>query len=230
MRRLFVPGLFLLGIFSLVVYGQEPPQGRPGGGGFGGGQMRMQMPTFAELDKNKDKKISRDEFPSALPPQAFDRMDENHDGFIDEEEWNRVRSRFGGGGPRTGESLMKLLDADNDGKVSQSEFAKIVSLFEVLDQNHDGSLSAEELNGFFRAVNEAQTRATGGVNTAGAFEKMDKNKDGKLTPDEADERMFKALDLNKDGVVTRDEFEKAVKEMAERSKARANQQSPPKNQ
>src|ERR1700730_13465197 len=75
-----------------------PPQG-------GGGQMRQfQMPSFAELDKNKDGKISRDEFPSQFPAQMFDRIDTHHDGFIDGTEWNAMRTRFGGGGgggPRT---------------------------------------------------------------------------------------------------------------------------------
>ncbi len=32
--------------------------------------------------------------------------------------------------------------------------------------------------------------------------------------------MFKALDLNKDGTVTRDEAETALKQMAERAKAK----------
>ena len=190
------------------------------------------MPTFADLDKNKDKKLSREEM-SNLPPQIFDSMDGNKDGFIDEEEWNKARARFasGGGrmgaGPRPGESLMKLLDADKDGKVSKEEFAKIVALFDILDADHNGSLSQEEMNGFFRAVTDAQTKATAGVNTNSAFDKMDKNHDGKITPDETDERMFRNLDLNKDGVVTRDEFEKAVKALADR-RAQVDQNQAPK--
>jgi len=238
MQRMFVLiSILTLALFGAVVAGaQEPPtqpqQGPPPGQGpgqrGGGGQGRFQLPSFADLDKNHDKKISRDEFPSTLPQQMFDRLDENHDGFISEEEWSRARGRMmGGGGPRTGEALVKLLDTDKDGKVSRDEFAKIVAIFDALDQNHDGSLSAEELNGFFRAVNETQVKATGGVDTNGAFAKFDKNKDGKLTPDEVgDERMFRNLDLNKDGVVTRDEFDLAVKQMAERSKNQA--AAPPK--
>ena len=74
--------------------------------------MQFQMPSFAELDKNKDKKLSRDEMPPQISAQAFDRVDTNHDGFIDEEEWNAMRSRFGGGmggGPRTGERRRESL-------------------------------------------------------------------------------------------------------------------------
>lgn len=207
-----------------------PPQGPPPGGfGPGGGGMRSQMPQFADLDKNKDKKISHDEWQG--PPQFFDRLDTNKDGFIDETEWNAMRQRMGGGGgPRFGESLAKLLDADKDGKISRDEFAKLLTLFDLLDANHDGSLTQEEMNGFFRAVNDAQTQAqnqtTGGVDVNSLFANFDKNKDGKLTADEvANERLFKRLDANKDGVVTREEAEQGIKQIAEEQRAKQKKQA-----
>lgn len=223
----FVLTFAVLTISAAIANAQDmPPQGPPPGGGM----RQFQMPSFADLDKNKDKKISKDEFPSQFPPQMFDRLDTNHDGFIDETEWNAMRSRFagGGGGPRTGESLTKLLDANKDGKISREEFAKVLTLFDLLDANHDGELTPEELNGFFRAVNEAQSQAqnqaTGGVDVNNLFANSDKNKDGKLTPDElTNERLFKRLDLNKDGVITRDEAEQALKQLAEE---RAKQKKP----
>jgi Ca2+-binding EF-hand superfamily protein len=187
--------------------------------------MQFQMPSFADLDKNKDKKISRDEWQG--PAQFFDRLDTNHDGFIDETEFNAMRQRYGGGGggPRLGESMAKFLDANKDGKVSRDEFAKMLTLFDLLDANHDGELTQEEMNGFFRAFNtaqtEAQNQATGGVDVNNLFANSDKNKDGKLTADEvANDRLFKALDLNKDGIVTRDEAETALKQLADRAKAK----------
>lgn len=204
-----------------------PPGGQPGGG------MRFQMPNFAELDKNKDKKLSREEFPSQFPAQAFDRLDVNHDGFIDEEEWNAMRTRFvgggggTGGGPRSGESLTKLLDTNADGKVSRDEFAKVLSLFDMLDKDHNGELSPDELNGFFRAVNDAQTQATGGVEVSNLFEKYDKNKDGKITAEEiGNDKIFKSLDLNKDGVVTREEADTAIKQIKKASDAKKTAQTP----
>ncbi|MEN3332382.1 MAG: hypothetical protein V7641_1747 [Blastocatellia bacterium] len=218
----------LLGMTAAASAQDAPPQGPPPGGmgGGGGGGMR-QMPQFADLDKNKDKKISKDEWPSQMPQQFFDRLDTNHDGFIDETEWNAMRQRFGGGGggPRFGESMAKFLDLNKDGKVSRDEFAKLLTLFDLLDADHNGELTQEEMNGFFRALNtaqsEAQNQATGGVDVSNLFTKFDKNKDGKLTADEVtDERTFKALDLNKDGIVTRDEAETALKQLAERAKAK----------
>jgi Ca2+-binding EF-hand superfamily protein len=126
-----------------------------------------------------------------------------------------------GGGPRMGESMLKAFDANSDGKISRDEFAKVISLFDSLDQDHSGELSQDELNNFLRAINEAQTKSTGGVNTGGAFASLDKNKDGKITPEETDEKMFRNLDLNKDGSVNKEEFEKAVKQIADRSKAQS---------
>jgi len=204
----------------------------PPPGGFGGGQrmMQFQMPTFADLDKNKDKKISKDEFPSQFPPQLFDRIDTNHDGSIDEEEWKTMQAGRGQmmvGGPRFGESLTKLLDANSDGQVSREEFAKIVTLFDALDKDHNSQLSQEELNGFLRAVNEVQTQATGGVEVNNLFEKYDKNKDNKITAEEfGNERLFKSLDLNKDGEVTRAEADTALKQLKKASDAKKAAPSP----
>jgi len=208
----------------------------------------QQMPTFTDLDKNKDKKISKDEFPSQYPPQTFDRLDTNHDGFIDEEEWTAMRTRMAaggggigggsgysmgggdprfGGGARTGENMTKFLDANADGKVSREEFAKVVSLFDSLDKDHNGELSTEELNGFFRAVNEAQAQATGGVEVQNLFEKYDKNKDGKITAEEmGNDRTFKALDLDKNGEVNRAEADTALKQLKKASDAKKSTQAP----
>jgi Ca2+-binding EF-hand superfamily protein len=242
----FVLTFAVLALSATIANAQDmPPHGIPGGvpggiqGGPQGGGMRMQMPSFADLDKNKDKKLSKDEIPSQFPPQMFDRLDTNHDGFIDEEEWNAMRARFGGpggGGPRAGESLTKLLDTNKDGKVSRDEFAKVLTIFDLLDANKDGELTQEEMNGFFRAVNDAQSQAqnqaTGGVDVNNLFTNSDKNKDGKLTADElTNERLFKRLDLNKDGTVTRDEAEQALKQLAEeRAKQKKQSQPQPPNQ
>jgi Ca2+-binding EF-hand superfamily protein len=57
-----------------------------------------------QFDKNKDGKVARDEVPEQM--QAFfDRMDENHDGFIDKAEIAAMRARYqqgGKGGPGPG--------------------------------------------------------------------------------------------------------------------------------
>jgi Ca2+-binding EF-hand superfamily protein len=218
---------------ATVASAQDHPPPPPEFGGGGQRMMQFQMPTFADLDKNKDKKITKDEMPAQFPPQMFDRVDTNHDGSIDEEEWKALSANFGGGrgdrmmvsGPRVGESLSKLLDGNTDSKVSREEFAKIVSLFDALDKDHNGELTTEELNGFFRVVNEVQAAATGGVEVNNLFEKYDKNKDGKITAEEfGNERLFKSMDLNKDGEVNRAEADTALKQMKKASDAKKAQQ------
>lgn len=208
--------LLIIAAAAAVAGAQEtPPQGPPPGSG----GPRFQMPSFSDMDKNNDKKLSRDEFPSQMPPQAFDRLDENKDGFVDEAEWGRARGRMGGGNQRFSESLVKFMDANHDAKVSREEFAKITQVFDALDKDKSGDLSQEELGRFFQAVGEAQAQATGGVEVNNLFEKYDKDKDGKITAQEmGNERTFSALDLSKDGSVTREEAEQALKQLASRSR------------
>ncbi|GEM_PF-1008588 len=204
----------------------------PGAGGQPGGmRMQMQMPSFNDLDKNKDKKLSKDEVKD-FPPQMIERLDENKDGFIEESEWNAGMSRFrggagggaGGGGGRFGETLLKAMDGNSDSKLSRDEFAKIIALFDILDKDKNGELSQEEAGQFFGAVNqmatEAQNKSTGGVSVEQLFANLDKNKDGNITPDEmTNEKTFKALDTSKDGVITKEEAAEALKKQAERRKS-----------
>lgn len=215
---------FILGCTVIASAQEGPPSGPPPGGG----QQRFQMPTFAELDKNKDKKIGKDEFQG--PPQFFERLDENKDGFIDEEEFGRMRQRMGGGGGNFSERLKAFLDADKDGKVSREEFAGIAKLFDALDADKTGELNQDELGRFFQVMPQVQAQATGGVDVNTLFTRYDKDKDGKITAEEvANERVFKSLDLNKDGSVTKEEAEDALKQI-EKARQQRQGSNPPNNQ
>jgi Ca2+-binding EF-hand superfamily protein len=218
-------------ITSAVIFGcavsvaaQDMP---PPPGGFGGGQrMQMQMPTFADLDKNKDKKISKDEAPPQMG-QFFDFIDTNKDGFLDEAEWTAIMNRRGGmGGPRLGESLLKLLDSNTDSSVSSEEFAGLEALFDKLDEDKSGALSMDELNRFLMVAMQRNQNPQGNPpgNPQGGgnqmrfqgpppFADLDKNKDGKLVRGELPEMMaqgFERFDENKDGGVDEAEWKKAT--------------------
>lgn len=95
------------------------------------------MHHLARADANEDGAITRDEF-LARPTQMFDRMDANDDGVISADERPQRRERGEGQGRRSS-------DADNDGQISQSEFAAMgASRFERLDANDDGRVTREE--------------------------------------------------------------------------------------
>ncbi len=233
MKTAFKNMLMVAAFLALPVAGQAQeghppggfPQGPPPGGP--GQRMQMQMPAFADLDKNKDKKLTRDEVPFA---QMIDGMDENKDGYVDEAEFERARQRMsnrGPGGPQMGERLGRFLDANGDKKVSREEFAKLVQVFDALDADRSGDLSPEEMNRFVQALGETQARDTGGVDVDNLFANNDKNKDGKLTADEfPNQQLFKRLDVDKDGSVTRAEAAQVLKELADKKASQSKPTTP----
>ncbi len=88
-----------------------PP--RPSGGGGdrvrpGGGDRRrdFRMPSIADLDKDGDGKLSKEEVPERMQ-QRFDQIDGNSDGFIDKAEMDQlianIRRRFQQAGQRPGQ-------------------------------------------------------------------------------------------------------------------------------
>lgn len=91
-------------------------------------------------DANSDGNITRDEF-LARPIAHFDRMDANDDGVISADERPQRRERA------EGEQHRRRFnpDANNDGSVSQAEFAAAgAAHFERIDANHDGRVTREE--------------------------------------------------------------------------------------
>lgn len=79
--------------------GQGNRPGQPGG--------QRRFPTFADMDKNDDGKISKEETPERMRAR-FDQMDGNGDGFLDKNEQAQIIKRFrerlqGGEGRRPGQ-------------------------------------------------------------------------------------------------------------------------------
>jgi Ca2+-binding EF-hand superfamily protein len=109
---------------------------------------------FKLLDKDNDGKISHEEAESAPKKRMvdnFDLLDDNKDGFIEEDEIAELSSKLKGerkkGNPVI---LFKLLDRDNDGKISHEEAEnapkkKLANNFYQLDKNSDGFIDKEEV-------------------------------------------------------------------------------------
>lgn len=124
-------------------------------------------------------------------------------------------------------ALWTALDADRDGSISAAEIANAPAALRLLDKNHDGRLTLEEVRPGMpggRGFEGRGGRGPGGgerregqqgaggdtieetVKTLMAF---DANGDGKLRKSELPERMqgiFERSDANRDGVLTADEI------------------------
>lgn len=108
----------------------------------------------------------------------------------------------GDSGPgRRAERMFQGLDTNKDGSISAEEFKAAHQnqrgMFSVLDADGDGSVSQDEF------VNRREARRQA------RFKELDTNKDGKLGQDEYDEhlaQMFESMDDNKDGKLTPEEI------------------------
>ncbi|TAE91680.1 MAG: hypothetical protein EAZ81_05510 [Verrucomicrobia bacterium] len=141
----------------------QPPHGPKNQEGRGGKRGGI-MPRIAELDLDKDRKISFEEFTKApmiakLPEERqrkmFENMDRNDDGFLSPED----RPAQGPGprrdGPPMGPKVLERLDVNKDQVLDFSEFQKFPPVaqlsedeqedrFQKIDANSDGKIDAPE--------------------------------------------------------------------------------------
>lgn len=98
------------------------------------------------LDGNGDGTVSKDEI-AAARERLFKRFDLNGDGTIDDHEVevrrDAIMDRAIGAQARLGREMHQM-DANGDGKVSQDEFRARTVLFDLVDRDSDGRLSAAE--------------------------------------------------------------------------------------
>ncbi len=92
--------------------------------------------TFQEIDKNKDGKLSMEEFDrEAL--RVFNEHDKNHDGALDQSEFSQIKGA---------NSKFEDLDTNKDGKVDMKELQDAaIKKFNQLDQNRNNYLTDDDL-------------------------------------------------------------------------------------
>lgn len=113
----------------------------------------------------------------------------------------------------------KAFDQNSDGLISGEEMNG-ASYLPRLDLNKDGKLTREEALEAVQKMRKLAGNPSAGVGeepTPDLFKRMDKNSDGKLTADELpNKKWFNNLDTNKDGGVTLDEAVKALASLRKR--------------
>ena len=80
-----------------------------------GNLKRLQGGETLGVDTDGDGKVSRAEFKAVAPKSDFDKIDKNHDGFIDEQEaYDNVKANFEANGKKMPKGLFEHLK-DQDG-------------------------------------------------------------------------------------------------------------------
>jgi Ca2+-binding EF-hand superfamily protein len=160
---------------------------------------------FAEIDANKDGKISLDELKTYYRKNGFGPLQPQPD---PEQGAAQVLT----------DALFKHLDLDKDGKLSKEELARAEKTLAALDANDDELIIPEELvpgleYGFGQAPRRPGQKEAAPLlslvnpddppakQAAPLLARYDKDKNGKLSRAETgfDEATFNALDANKDG-------------------------------
>ena len=160
-------------------------------------------PEFTRMDTNRDSLVSRAEWTGDMA--TFRRMDVNDDRIVTTSEYVNYNRRVVDGDLVKDPSgaLVKdarefrVLDYDDDGRLTRREWNGDRREFDVMDVNNDGWLSYNE----YAAPMDNDGRAV-------RFRDLDTNRDGRLTRGELrlDRATFRLLDNNNDGRVTREEF------------------------
>jgi Ca2+-binding EF-hand superfamily protein len=98
--------------------------------------------VLGALDLNHDLVLSADEIANA--PKALRSLDRNHDGALQEAECVRQTPRLEAD-PMHSSPALAALDLNHDRILSASEIRRAASSLKLLDKDHNGRLTPEEL-------------------------------------------------------------------------------------
>ena len=158
-------------------------------------------------DTDGDGAISRAEF-DAWSAEHFDRLDQNGDGVISEDEKpdrsDRIRKGIGS------HFIVKAADADADGGVDAAEWQTFLSALEV---DAEGAVDLDSLAEILPTPSEGDRRPRGRAGAGDAdrgparflSRALDADRDGTLELADFD-ALFASADTNGDGAITADEL------------------------
>ena len=171
-------------------------------------------------DQDQDGKLTRGEFAAGLDDEQNRPATEGDSGARSTDDRPGTRGGAGRGpaGQRGGPAMMaavavlRVLDADGDGRISTREIEGAAAALKKLDKNSDGQLTRNELENALTdrpgGPGAPGRRGRGGVAGGGAMlerlRQFDSNGDGKFSKEELPPRLqerFETLDTNKDGFI-----------------------------
>jgi Ca2+-binding EF-hand superfamily protein len=146
---------------------------------------------FARYDKNKDGKVTRDEFKGGKT--LFDAYDADKDDVLVMDEIKEAKQAAAG-------PNFRELDTDKDGFVTRREWQGTQEEFDAVDLDHDGVWSKLD-----RALEKRHVQAKGEI------QMFDTDKNGVISSDEwttggRDVGSFRVRDLNKNGSLDLEEL------------------------
>ncbi len=107
--------------------------------------------NFHKLDKNGDGRVTYAEFNEGFADLIFDTYGRGIDGTVSKEEWDAVERA----NENKAQSSFRMLDRNHDGKLSRDELshgkrrdAVVHNLFRRIDKNHDGVITLDEARAF----------------------------------------------------------------------------------
>lgn len=172
--------------------------------------------VFESLDQNNDNMVSRDEYVNCLTSTPAFRSASGGSG--------AVAAPRAGGGPQAQNQQQGSLLGISERRMEQN--------FKQVDANNDGRITWTEYMNAAKAEHAKSKQASGQSDGAAAasagwaFARMDSNVDGELTmqewtdlsdPKTVAEASFKAIDQNGDGQVTKQEYQAYVEKRSNQS-------------
>ena len=106
---------------------------------------------FHALDKNGDGKVTFAEFNEGFADLILSTYDRTFDGTVTQQEWDAIERA----NTNRSQSSFRLLDVNHDGKLTRDELshgkrrdAVVRRLFARIDKNHDGVITLDEARAY----------------------------------------------------------------------------------